>query len=158
MLIESFRRRRALGALALSVMMAPVLSTPVLAQWKTFKSPSIVVDIPRDLFSGEATLSENETRFSSNDGRANLTLRSYPASGKTPRQFLADLRPPQGIVYSRIGENFFVVSSFRDSKIWYNRCNFSRQSVGCLLLDYPASEKTAWDGPVTRMSGSLRAF
>ena len=40
-------------------------------------------------------------------------------------------------------------------KVWYDRCNFSRGLVHCVLINYPAREERAWDDIVTRISLSL---
>lgn len=50
---------------------------------------------------------------------------------------------------------FFVVSSFRNGMIWYDRCNFAGRYVTCVLMNYPAAEKTRWDAIVSRISNSL---
>jgi hypothetical protein len=50
--------------------------------------------------------------------------------------------------------SFFVVSSVRNERIWYNRCNRSDGYMNCVLIDYPA-EKREWDGVVTRTSHTL---
>ena len=69
--------------------------------------------------------------------------------------FLAKKNPPPNIVYKRVTPRFFVVSSFRKGKIWYNRCNFSGSFVNCVLINYPAAEKRQWDSVVTRISNTL---
>jgi hypothetical protein len=50
---------------------------------------------------------------------------------------------------------FFAVSSYKGDKVWYDRCNFSRGLVHCVLINYPAREEHAWDDIVTRISLSL---
>ncbi len=70
------------------------------------------------------------------------------------------MQPPPGITYKRVTPDFFVVSSVRNGKIWYDRCNRSTGSgsgdyMNCILINYPASEKRQWDGIVTRISHSL---
>ena len=50
---------------------------------------------------------------------------------------------------------FFAVSSYKGDKVWYDRCNFSRGLVHCVLINYPAREERAWDDIVTRISLSL---
>lgn len=116
------------------------------------------VDLPTAIFSNNAGKSDTGygTRFLTADGRANLTVRSVRNdSNDTPATFLAKMRPPRDIVYRRVTPNFFVVSSIRNGLIWYNRCNFSGPSVTCVLINYPATEKKAWDSVVTRISRSL---
>ena len=69
--------------------------------------------------------------------------------------FLAKMNPPSNIVYKRVTPNFFAVSSFRNGKIWYNRCNFAGRFMNCVLINYPAAEKRQWDSVVTRISDTL---
>jgi hypothetical protein len=37
---------------------------------------------------------------------------------------------------------FFVVSSFRKGKIWYDRCNFAGRYINCVLINYPGGRET----------------
>jgi hypothetical protein len=116
------------------------------------------VDVPTTIFSKDAGATEIGfgRRFLTADGRANLTVQSLPnEANDSPASFLAKKRPPSGIVYKRVTPNFFVVSSFRDRIIWYNRCNFSGRFVHCVLINYPAEEKRQWDSVVTRISNTL---
>ncbi len=43
----------------------------------------------------------------------------------SPAEFLARKNPPPGSSTNAITSNFFVVSSIKRDKIWYNRCNFT---------------------------------
>src|SRR5213075_908388 len=94
-------------------------------------------------------------RFRTSDGRANFTIQSVPNTGDSPASFLAKKHPPPRIVYRRITPKFFVVSSFKGDKIWYDRCNFADRFIHCVLINYPASEKREWDATVTRISRTL---
>ena len=116
------------------------------------------LDIPTAIFSKDGGPSETGTgrRFLTSDGRANLTVQSVSnAAQSSPAAFLAGIGPPPGVVYKRVAPNYFVVSSFRDRIIWYNRCNFSGRFAHCVLMNYPADEKRQWDGIVTRISNTL---
>src|SRR4051812_36598248 len=99
--------------------------------WRRYQVPDTGahVDIPGAIFSQDAGAAETGMgrRFTPPDGRPPLTVQSTrnPA-GASPAAFLASRNPPRGIVYKRVTPNFFVVSSFRDRNIWYNRCNLSR--------------------------------
>jgi hypothetical protein len=85
-------------------------------------------------------------------------VQSVPNPGNdSPAAFLARKRPPAGIVYKRITPDFFVVSSIRNDRIWYNRCNRGNGTMNCVLINYPAAEKRQWDGVVTRISHTLRS-
>ena len=84
-------------------------------------------------------------------GSGNPTVRHYRGA-----LFLFKKRPPAGIIYKRITPNFFVVSSIRNDRIWYNRCNRAKDAMNCVLINYPAAEKRQWDAVVTRISHTLR--
>jgi hypothetical protein len=135
-----------------------VVAQPI--YWQRYSVPEtrMSVDIPATVFSEDGGKPEDGygRRFLTRDGRANLTVQSVPnVADDSPAAFLAKKHPPPNIVYKRITPRFFVVSSFRNDKIWYNRCNFSGRVVNCVLINYPASEKRQWDGIVTRISNTL---
>lgn len=116
------------------------------------------VDVPLGIFSEDAgaTDSGHGRRFATADGRANLTVQSFPNDERdTPAAFLAKKSPPTGIQYRRVTPRFFAVSSERNGKIWYNRCNASGRYMNCVLINYPAAEKRRWDSIVTRISRTL---
>lgn len=116
------------------------------------------VDVPRHIFTEDAGKPETGygALFLTPDRRANLTIQSLPNDANdTPSVFLAKKRPPSDVVYRRVTANFFVVSSFRNDLIWYNRCNFAGRLITCVLINYPAAEKKRWDAAVTRISNSL---
>jgi hypothetical protein len=136
------------------------LASAQAADWQRYVVPETgaAVDIPRDIFSEEANKTEagHGTRFLTADHRANLTVHSERNdAGDTPATFLARKNPPSGIVYRRVTSTYFVVSSFRNGLIWYDRCNFAGRIVTCVLINYPAAEKRRWDAVVTRISNSL---
>jgi hypothetical protein len=128
--------------------------------WQRFVVPTTGtnVEIPVTIFSKDAELPDGGTgrRFYTDDRRANLTVQSVAnPENDSPATFLAKKNPPPGIMYKRVTPNFFVVSSIRNDRIWYNRCNRSGGYMDCVLISYPAAEKRQWDGVVTRISHSL---
>jgi hypothetical protein len=129
------------------------------ANWRRFMVPETgaSTDIPLGIFSEDGGKPETGTggRFLTPDHRANLTVQSVSNEGLSPAQFLAAKNAPSNIVYKRVTGRFFVVSSIRNDKIWYNRCNFAGRYANCVLINYPAAEKRRWDGIVTRISNSL---
>lgn len=152
------RSNRLVLPAALALWPAWVSAEP--SSWKRFEVPetNASVDVPADLFTKDG--GKPETGFGAKlltaDGRANLTIQSMNnTAGETPSAFLARMNPPRDIVYKRVTSNFFVVSSFRKDKIWYDRCNFVGRNVTCVLINYPAAEKRQWDAIVTRISYSL---
>jgi hypothetical protein len=85
-----------------------------------------------------------------------LTIKSIPNSeNDSPASFLEKMRPPAGIQYKRVISRFFAVSSIKDGRTWYNRCNRAGGFMNCVLLNYPAAEDRQWDAIVTRISLSL---
>lgn len=136
------------------------LASAQASDWQRYVVPETgaAVDVPRDIFSEEAGKPETGfgTRFLTSDRRANLTVQSTRNDANdTPAAFLAKKNPPPGVVYRRVTPAYFVISSFRDRLIWYDRCNFAGGYVTCVLINYPAAEKKRWDTVVTRISNSL---
>jgi hypothetical protein len=135
------------------------LSAARAESWTTYRivESGTSVDIPASLFTETAGKPDGYgQRFRTSDGRADFTVQAVAnQQGLSPAQFLAGKNPPPGIIYKRIARNFFVVSSIKRDTIWYNRCNFSRGYVHCVLINYPAAEKRQWDRVVTQISHSL---
>jgi hypothetical protein len=146
--------------LIMGIALAPVAASAQPIGWQGYVVPETgaVAQIPTTVFSQDGGKPEEGygRRFISEDGRAKLTVKSIPnTAGDSPASFLAKQNPPPNIVYQRITPRFFVVSSFRGDKIWYNRCNFVGRFANCVLIDYPAAEKRRWDSVVTRISNTL---
>jgi hypothetical protein len=81
-------------------------------------------------------------RFCTDDRRADLTVQSVPnPEHDSPAIFLAKKRPLPGIVYKRVTPNFFVVSSIRNDRIWYDRCHRSSADMNCVLIKLSSVRK-----------------
>jgi hypothetical protein len=149
------------AAIAIVGLLAPALALAGDTEWRRYVIPSTgtSVDMPVSIFSSDAGPPEGGTgrRFFTEDRRADLTVQSVANPGnESPATFLAKMRPPAGIVYKRITPDFFVVSSIRKDRIWYNRCNRGNGTMNCVLINYPAADKRQWDAVVTRISQTLR--
>jgi hypothetical protein len=73
-----------------------------------------------------------------------ITIQAAPnVANDSPAAFLAKKNPPPRIQYKRVTPRFFAVSSYKGDKVWYDRCNFSRGLVHCVLINYPAREERA---------------
>ena len=149
------------AALAIIGIFAPALALAGDTEWRRFVIPSTgtSVDMPVSIFTSDAGAPESGTgrRFFTEDRRADLTVQSVPnPANDSPAAFLAKKKPPAGIIYKRITSDFFVVSSIRNDRIWYNRCNRGNGTMSCVLINYPAREKRQWDSVVTRISHTLR--
>lgn len=138
---------------------ASIASTqPVKWTTYTISETGTSVDFPSSIFTEEAGRPDGYgQRFQTADGRANFTIQATAnISNDSPAAFLARRHPPPDIQYKRVTPRFFAVSSYKGSKVWYDRCNFSKGFVHCVLINYPASEEQDWDDIVTRISLSLR--
>ena len=143
---------------ALAILPSIGIAQPI--AWQNYVVPETgaVAQVPSTIFSEDGGKPEEGygKRFVTSDGRAKLTVQSISnEAGDSPAVFLAKKNPPSNIEYRRVTSRFFVVSSFRGDKIWYNRCNFVGHVVNCVLIDYPAVEKRQWDSVVTRISNTL---
>jgi hypothetical protein len=119
-------------------------------------------DFPAHIFAlKSAEQGRDGVIFSTADGRARIRVFGVVnAANDTPARYLSRItKAGEGrFTYVRTTPRFFVASGTRDGMIFYRRCNFSADKrVRCFQLDYPQSEKRAWDGVVTRISLSLRA-
>jgi hypothetical protein len=144
-------------ALALTATLALAGET----EWRRYAIPSTgtSVEMPVTIFTRDAGPPEGGIgrRFFTDDNRADLTLQSVPnPDNDAPAIFLAKKNPPPGIIYKRVTPDFFVVSSIRNDRIWYNRCNRANGAMDCVMINYPAAEKRQWEGIVTRISHTLR--
>jgi hypothetical protein len=145
--------------IALGLSLSPALAAQQIG-WARHEIPETgaAVDIPTTIFTEEGGKPEAGYGggFLTSDRRADLTVQSVPNdAGFSPADFLARKNPPADIVYKRVTSRFFVVSSFRNGKIWYDRCNFAGRYINCVLINYPAAEKRQWDSLVTRISNTL---
>lgn len=144
---------------ALALTLSSIAATAQPANWRRYVVPETgaSTDIPLGVFTEDGGKPETGYggRFLTPDHSANLTVQSVSNEGLSPARFLAKKNPPSDIVYKKVTDRFFVVSSFRNDKIWYNRCNFAGPYANCVLINYPAAEKRQWDGIVTRISNRL---
>ncbi|MCK1719010.1 hypothetical protein [Bradyrhizobium sp. 141] len=142
------------------IALSATLSVARADSWTSYRIPEsgTSVDVPVSVFTEMAGKPDGYgQQFRTSDGRADLTVQAVAnRQGLSPAEFLARKNPPSGIIYKRIASDFFVVSSIKRGTIWYDRCNFSRGYVHCVLVNYPAAEKRQWDRLVTRISHSLR--
>jgi hypothetical protein len=151
--------RRLLAILFFSLISATG-SSAADVEWRKYAIPAtgLSVDIPVSIFTEDAGSPEGTTGrlFFTQDHRADLTIKSVPNSeNDSPTVFLEKMRPPAGVQYRRVTSRFFAVSSIRNGRTWYNRCNRSGGFMNCVLINYPAAEERQWDAVVTRISLSL---
>src|SRR3979409_1737283 len=132
--------------IALVVALSPTLTAAEPTSWVRYQVPEsgARVDLPTSIFTEGAGKRQEGggPAFLTSDRLPDLTVQSVPNdAGFSPASFLARKNPPSDIVYKRVTPRFFVVSSFRKGKIWYDRCNFDGRFMNCVLINYPAAEK-----------------
>jgi hypothetical protein len=149
-------RAPCLSAAVILLGFVPQLALAGDTEWRRYTIPNTgtSVDMPVSIFTSDGGTGR---KFFTEDRRADLTVQSVanPASA-SPATFLAKMQPPAGIIYKRVTSDFFVVSSIRNDRIWYNRCNRGSGSMNCVMINYPAAEKRQWDAVVTRISKTLK--
>jgi len=133
--------------------------------WSTYVNPELgtAVEYPANIFSAkveEAPKQGPGVTFLTSDDRGKLAVYVAGEEGDTPRSYLENhLRiDPSLLAYKRVTDKFFAISGTRDDLVFYSRCNVDPKQDGkmhCVYLEYPARDKRAWDGIVTRISRSL---
>jgi hypothetical protein len=151
---------RQLIAISLFNLLSLASAVAASTEWRQFdiSRTGLSVQLPATIFTEDGGPPEGAQGriFFTKDHRADLTIKSLPnPDNDSPRAFLEKMRPPMAIQYKRVTPNFFVVSSIRDGRTWYNRCNRAPGFMNCILLNYPAAEDRQWDAIGTRISLSL---
>ena len=147
-------------AIILFIVLAGAVSPAAAAEWRKYNlaESGLSVDVPVTVFTEDAGPAEGSAGrvLYTADRRADLTIKSIPnAENDSPASFLAKMQPPARIQYRRVTDRFFAVSSIKNGRTWYNRCNRAGQFMNCVLINYPAAEDRQWDAIVTRISLSL---
>lgn len=92
--------------------------------------------------------------FISADGKASLLVYRdgretiYESEAECKSQtYLSDITPNETkqITYKIKGENFFVVSGFKGSKIFYQKTIFTEQGMMTAVFTYPSAQKVKYD-------------
>jgi len=129
--------------------------------WTTLgEVTGLQVEYPAGIFRVSAGPTEKGKgqKFRSEDGLYEFSAYSLANPERySPRAYLRKnlLVPPSSLIYRRVTEQFFVMSSIRQGRIFYSRCNFAGD-IHCIFLEYPQADKLAWDPIVSRVSYSLR--
>lgn len=138
-----------------------LLGSAAQAQWASFSdSRGTSVQYPREVFTVPAGSGEPPGPvLQSADGRARLHVFTLANERRaSPAEFIRRTVKDRSerLSYQRVTGRFLVFSAAEGNLILYRRCNFVRAAIHCFDVRYPRTEKRAWDGPVTRMSFSLR--
>ena len=149
-------QHRQLGTLFSAAVIAAAVAHAAHAQ---ARPPNLV---PRGWSTQEVEGRKDVIRYVSPDGTAVLTLHDRPRQGSSLRQELAAASQQSGgeITYRRVAQSWFVISGYRDDRIFYTRaelaCGGRRWHVA--ELTYPRSQKRKLDAAVTHASHTLRKY
>ena len=101
-------------------------------------------------------------RYVSPDGQAVLTLRDIARHGASVKDRFAEMSKTAAgrITYRRLARSWFVLSGYRDGKIFYLRvdraCDGRRWHIA--ELTYPRAQKSRLDPAVAHASRTLGAY
>ena len=133
------------AALAIVGIFAPALAFAGDTEWRRYVIPSTgtSVDMPVSIFTSDAGRARERNRptvfHRRPPRRSDGAVRSQSRRTIHPPRSWPSKQPPAGIIYKRITSDFFVVSSIRKDRIWYNRCNRGNGTMNCVLINYPAA-------------------
>jgi hypothetical protein len=110
--------------LAMTFTLLPLVTVAQPVGWQRYTVPQTgaAVDLPNEIFSEDAGPPNHGygRRFQTSDGRANLTVSSFPnEANDSPASFLQKhfKLPASAAVYRRVSSRFFAVSGFHGSDI-----------------------------------------
>lgn len=139
------------------------LFVPARQGWVTYVNARSGASLtyPADLFEPLPPTEGGENqRFVSRDGEAELEFIVLPrAPGQTPRRLQQSLigQPGYGeVTYSKRGRSWFVLSGYRDGRIFYDKYIFARDSVQAFALAYPSSHRHVYDPVVEVIEDNFR--
>jgi serine/threonine-protein kinase len=98
-------------------------------------------------------------RFVSPDGSARMAVWSVPDRGRPLRDYMREIARSGGVkvTYSPARPDWFVLSGYRGGAIFYAKVMRACGRLHQVALEYPTTQKRAFDALVTRVSRSLRA-
>jgi hypothetical protein len=141
-----------------------ILSPAVADEWHTYTNERFgsTADVPGDWRPGEPPVNGDGLEFTSPDGQASIIVSGALNNEGTTDEAMAIYGVPnegEVITYSRHSQRSIVVSGTRGDRIFYRKTILSCRALvwNSVSLEYPASEKKAFDGLVTRVANSLRS-
>jgi serine/threonine-protein kinase len=148
-----------LGALAL-IAFAAAAAAP---QYRSYANPRFgtTADVPADWKSDPPPANGDGLRFNSPDKRATITVSGSLNIYDTVEEAMKSYEEPgegEKITYRHRESRALVVSGTRGDTIFYAKHILScgDQIWNSVQLEYPATEKAAYDALVSHVAGSLR--
>ena len=100
-----------------------------------------------------------EARFRSPDGSAFMAVWGIADDGRSLRGYIRKIARDGGVTvtYAPTRRNWFVLSGYRNGRIFYSKVIRACGGIHHLAVEYRAADKRRMDPIVTRMSRSLSA-
>lgn len=154
------RRRTLLAVSAVLIATIGATEPTKAADWGRYTNPRFgtAMDYPRDRFPAAPRESANGdgATFVSGNGAAELRVwGAHDIADWRFADFTAAFAASMPVTWSQEKKDSWVVTGSNGATIRYSRCKRGGGLLHCFEISYPASEKTAWDAAVTRMSRSL---
>lgn len=137
-------------------------------QYKRYINPRFKygIDYPAFLIAQPESENGDGRRFQSQDGESELTVYGQSAyatvdgNAWTIPALLKDaiqnrVQDGDRVTFQKQGRDWFVLSGYSGSKIFYFKAMIHDDSVKCFEIKYPQKEKKPFDPIVTRMVGSF---
>jgi hypothetical protein len=131
--------------------------------WRSYRNDrfGVTADYPAGWTMGEAPANNDGRTFTSPDGTAQASIYGALAHGAYDEEMKRAAEPVEGenVTYSTGGENWIVLSGFRNGeRIFYRKTLLScyGQVWNTLDIEYPSEDKARFDRLVSHMAASLR--
>lgn len=139
------------------------LFVPARQGWVTYVNARSGASLtyPADLFEPLPPSEGGESRrFISRDGEAELEFIVLPrAPGQTPGSLQQSLMGQAGygeVTYSPRGRSWFVLSGYREGRVFYDKYVFTSDNVQAFALAYPTSHRHVYDSVVEAIEDNFR--
>jgi hypothetical protein len=154
------RRRILLAVPAALIAFSAAVTAARADDWGRYVNPRFgtAMDYPRDRFPAAPMGSANGDGATFVSGNVAAELRVWGAHDVADwrfADFTAAFAASTPVTWSQEKKDSWVVTGSNGATIRYSRCKRGGGLLHCFDISYPASEKSAWDAAVTRMSRSL---
>ena len=149
--------------ISLSLLLLLFSLSPILAQenYKTYENHRFeyCLDIPVNIFEAQRPPTNGDgLRFLSRYGDCLLICYGGHSLGESLQAKLdstlkwGDNRDRErNIAYQRISKDFFILSGYVESRIFYRRTHLENKMFKTIYLEYPKKEKEKFDGIIAHM-------
>ena len=160
------RRLMVIYSVFCALIAASLPLTPALAAWASERDPGLgfTYSYPTEVFDRlEGDGKPSFHYFASGDSEAKFLVGAWNNSaGQSPQSLKSWMMENVGgydeLTYRPRGRSWFVLSGYRDDKIYYEKVMFSCRDelVTVLAITYPVNERETYDPIVERMENAFK--